>query len=1309
MKNSLKKISAGFKKVKFNRRKTIEANQNYYSDIFKSGLFSADYYLQKYHDVAYEKVDPIQHYISHGAEELRNPSAHFNAKYYTQKYPDVAASGVNPLLHYIKHGAEELRDPSEDFSAKFYSEVYSDVSESGMSPLRHYIEIGKSEGRWPSYRSAIKESGLFDYAFYLLNNPDVGSSGLSPVDHYIRFGWMEYRNPSASFDLIWYAQAYLHSEWGIDPLFHYLVQGARQGCLTRPRQPVTFPPPTSYGARLDKPRRVCLFAGYDPDGLVDPVVIEYIRDLAHHADVYYLADCHVAPSELAKLDGLTRGAWAERHGRYDFGSWSLLAQKLVGWDIIDDYDELILANDSCYLMRPLEGVFEEMDARDCDWWGLQATKGLASTFRTQGLAEELDLDVLKSDWLSRFEGQATYDFLVGSYFLVLRKPASSDQRVRDLLSHVAEERNKITIIRKYEIGLSRLLISLGYEFETFVRKVYPHQPIYTETGFDLIEQGFPLLKKYHLIENHYKISNLRHWTGKVRKAGVEKCLSSYENNLKRTGDAWKIYKSHDIELFSLAPPLSEMQMAALDKSTPKYDNWWSFPVCSHSHLFNDNIRALFEHVKDDPKIKKIVLTRSKSIDLDGANIEVLPLHSREGQFHLLRSRHVFLKHGVRSNLGVELSPDLHCFHNLWHGIPLKRIGYASLDTQNHLDRVAKENKLLTSVISASKVDRNAMATAYWPLAINDIWVTGLPRHDLIMKPENLLPDDMKSQLGRLRDMLDGRKFILFAPTFRLDQGGGYYAFSDKERDALALLLKSNGYVMGIREHMADRARQYTSRLCGDEFLAVPESLFPCVEVLLREADIVATDYSSTFIDFLLTGRPVISFAYDYDHYINAERGLFYDLEWSFPGIVAKTFDELFSAVTKYMSGMSDAEYSVYDQRRRLFIDHYDDGNSKRVVDRINALDKGDLTIFDLQKKNFSGDLLKNILWVYDRGSEDTARHRIFTIFAEMESMGWGSRVLASDQLSIDHMTQADVVVFCSVSVTDHILDLAEGFRRSGKRVIVDIGDPRFDRHLLEASEYYRARPEHQARMRLQCIHFQKLMDSADLITVPTPALARLVQGKGMDVACIPNSLSSAVIARYPTQNPRPASGEGGVVRVCYLSGSKAHGSDFEVVYAAASRILAERDGVEFHVVGSVASEAEENDRLLEGWLRHPDLSYDAMHDFLDRMDINLAPLSVNIFNGGKTDLKLAEAGLHSVPTIALASEPYAAFIVQGKNGLVARTEDEWHQALLTLITDSRLRKTIGVAARDTTLRRFAAPVVAAQYSKYVLRSDHGIN
>jgi hypothetical protein len=71
--------------------------------------FDTVFYLLRYTDVAHARIDPVLHFIQHGAREGRNPSPDFNTKYYLQRYPDVAASGLNPLFHYLTIGRAEGR------------------------------------------------------------------------------------------------------------------------------------------------------------------------------------------------------------------------------------------------------------------------------------------------------------------------------------------------------------------------------------------------------------------------------------------------------------------------------------------------------------------------------------------------------------------------------------------------------------------------------------------------------------------------------------------------------------------------------------------------------------------------------------------------------------------------------------------------------------------------------------------------------------------------------------------------------------------------------------------------------------------------------------------------------------------------------------------------------------------------------------------------------------------------------------------------------------------------------------------------
>ena len=155
---------------------------------------------------------------------------------------------------------------------------------------------------------------------------------LEGLRHFVRYGWRHLRNPSQDFDVWWYWITYLDPAAElVNPLVHYLAEGRHLGHGTVPPvEPVRVATAPACGG----PRRVCLFAGYDGDGLIDDTVVTYVRELSRFADVYYLADCHLEAGELDKLAPYTRGRWTIRHGRYDFGSYSMLARDLVGWDTI---------------------------------------------------------------------------------------------------------------------------------------------------------------------------------------------------------------------------------------------------------------------------------------------------------------------------------------------------------------------------------------------------------------------------------------------------------------------------------------------------------------------------------------------------------------------------------------------------------------------------------------------------------------------------------------------------------------------------------------------------------------------------------------------------------------------------------------------------------------------------------------------------------------------------------------------------------------------------------------------------------------
>ncbi len=108
-----------------------------------AGFFDADWYRARNPDISASGLDPLQHFIRHGAEERRDPNRFFDSAWYDEHYPDVAASGLHPLLHYLAAGAAELRNPHPRFDAVHYVDQHP---EAAPNPLLYHLREGEARG-----------------------------------------------------------------------------------------------------------------------------------------------------------------------------------------------------------------------------------------------------------------------------------------------------------------------------------------------------------------------------------------------------------------------------------------------------------------------------------------------------------------------------------------------------------------------------------------------------------------------------------------------------------------------------------------------------------------------------------------------------------------------------------------------------------------------------------------------------------------------------------------------------------------------------------------------------------------------------------------------------------------------------------------------------------------------------------------------------------------------------------------------------------------------------------------------------------
>lgn len=411
------------------------------------------------------------------------------------------------------------------------------------------------------------------------------------------------------------------------------------------------------------------------------------------------------------------------------------------------------------------------------------------------------------------------------------------------------------------------------------------------------------------------------------------------------------------------PLLGKVLLASwrfLDWLVPKRSDHWAFFTHPLKRTqFVENSRAVFEQVKDDASIHKLIFTRGAGVTLPlqgGCNVRVVNLQSLDGLCTLARCGVLLLTNSIAMDLVLRWADGSRNFPrpslsrriviNLWHGIPLKRLfALANAEQRQHGDRDAfrrKERTFYSGLVSSSDIDSYAMAAIFHPIDYQNVWITGLPRNDFLRTAECNLPDFLRDEVETIRCLKKGQRLITYAPTYRETdiQGSECYQFEKSEIARLKELLRRHNAVLGFRMHYfrnSDRLFNMERYVDGESIIDLGHTTISEIAPVLRESDMIITDYSSVYIDAMYIDKPVFSFAYDLEHYQARQNGLLYDMELAFPGPVLKDFQGLLNALEQELSCPRQAASAHYRITKKLFFTFHDDRNSARVVERLKAL------------------------------------------------------------------------------------------------------------------------------------------------------------------------------------------------------------------------------------------------------------------------------------------------------------------------------------------------------------------------------------
>ena len=127
-------------------------------------------------------------------------------------------------------------------------------------------------------------------------------------------------------------------------------------------------------------------------------------------------------------------------------------------------------------------------------------------------------------------------------------------------------------------------------------------------------------------------------------------------------------------------------------------------------------------------------------------------------------------------------------------------------------------------------------------------------------------------------------------------------------------------------------------------------------------------------------------------------------------------------------------------------------------------------------------------------------------------------------------------------------------------------------------------------------------------------------------------------------------------------------------------------GAGLRIVGARPDAAREGALAFEPWSEAAEVS------LIQTFDIGIMPLTDTPWARGKCGYKLIQYMACGLPVIASPVGVNSDIVEHGVNGFLADTEEEWAQAISTLLSDRELRHRMGAAGRKKVEAEYSLQV-----------------
>ena len=351
---------------------------------------------------------------------------------------------------------------------------------------------------------------------------------------------------------------------------------------------------------------------------------------------------------------------------------------------------------------------------------------------------------------------------------------------------------------------------------------------------------------------------------------------------------------------------------------------WSYNTEPPQFFDNSKYFYLYLYNKTETKVYWLTNNENEYALLKNYGLPVVMFNSFKGIWLTLRAKFFFHHYGINQiNKILQIGSTQ---INLWHGTPLKKIGF---DVAPQRKRPSLFNKLFNRngnvyISSTSNYLSVSILKKAFDANEDQFINCGYPRTDILKfnKEDTKLfcQKYSKELLPYIEKIENYKKIFLYMPTWRDDDPNYFLKANINFEELNTALEKINGLLL-VKLHPLTNITPI-HRFSNIIQIGNDIDIYP----LLTFTDFLITDYSSIYFDYLLLDKEIIFIPYDIDSYLK-NRELYFDYDEVTPGKKFLCFDDFIANIEK----IDSFNYGLERKKiKAMFIEDYNFDSCEKI-------------------------------------------------------------------------------------------------------------------------------------------------------------------------------------------------------------------------------------------------------------------------------------------------------------------------------------------------------------------------------------------